>query len=184
MYNNIIIIILIHYYLLDYLILRPSCGVWYMAVRKIKQTRASGSFRCLDRASAWKYVTRLFQKSKNLTTTRTTTRRSRGGPPGTHRFAASEGLTYGSERRKPHPRRVTYTLVHIYGLHTSVIHVWEMHITDPLKGMQLTTSTNITWYTLRRCPLYQKKISRRGVPKKSDYHGGCTLHATQCYYYP
>ena len=77
---------------------------------------------------------------------------------------------------------ISYTLVHVYGLHTSVRHVWTVQITELQKGMQLTISTDSTRYTLRRCPLHQKNLSRRGVLKKSDYHGGCTLHATQCSY--
>ncbi len=77
---------------------------------------------------------------------------------------------------------ILYTLVHVYGLHTSVIHVWTVQITELQKGMQLTISTDSTRYTLRKCPLHSKNLSRRGVLKKSDYHGGCTLHATQCSY--
>ena len=80
-----------------------------------------------------------------------------------------------------HPS-ISYTLVHVYGLHTSVRHVWTVQITELQKGMQLTISTDSTRYTLRRSPLHQKNLSRRGVLKKSDYHGGCTLHATQCSY--
>jgi len=74
-------------------------------------------------------------------------------------------------------------LVHVYGLHTSVIHIWAVQITKIQKGMQVTTSMDTTWYTLRRYLLHPKNLFRRGVLKKSDYHEVCMLHATQCSYY-
>ncbi len=43
-------------------------------------------------------------------------------------------------------------------------------------------STDVTRYTLRRCPLHPKNLSRRAVPEKSDYHVFFALHATQCNY--
>jgi hypothetical protein len=81
-------------------------------------------------------------------------------------------------------RSISYTLVHINGLHTSVIHIWAVQITALQKGMQLTTSTDVTRYTLHR-GLLHLKISppHRRVPKKSDYHEVCMLHATQCSYF-
>ena len=80
------------------------------------------------------------------------------------------------------PQRLSYTPIHGYGVHTKIIHLSGAVITDPPKRYATRNSTDVTWYTLRRCPLHQKNLSRRGVLKKSDYHGGCTLHATQCYY--
>jgi hypothetical protein len=57
-------------------------------------------------------------------------------------------------------------LVHVYGLHTSVKHVWAVQIIKIQKGMQVTTSMNTTWYTLRWYPLHPKNLFRRGVLEK------------------